>query len=78
MLCHSAHLTYSNDIDKGRFPRVLKADESQLHLLLPKEALEPLDYSVQESQHLEPLLDLSRLSDGVKAVADIFKRLCAH
>ena len=71
-------MTYSNDIDEGRFPRVLKADESQLHLLLPKEALEPLNYSVQESQHLEPLLDLSRLSEGVKVVADIFKRLCPH
>lgn len=34
--------TYGNNIDERRFPRVLEAHESQFHLLLPEEALEPV------------------------------------
>ena len=54
--------TYSDDVDEGRLSRVLQADESELHLLFPEEALEPLDYPIEEGQHL-PLF-VSRLASS--------------
>ena len=46
--------THSYDVDERGLARVLEAHERQLHLLLPEEALEPLDDSVYKAQHLGP------------------------
>lgn len=46
-----ARQTYSDHVDEGRLPGVLQADQGQLHLLLPEQALEPVQYSVDERQH---------------------------
>lgn len=63
-------LTYGNDVDEGGFPRVLETDKSQLHLLLPKEALEPLDYSVDERQHFEVCPELSGNTAAAKSFSE--------
>ena len=44
--------TYGYDVDERRLAGVLETHERQLHLFLPEEALEPLDDSVDEPQHL--------------------------
>ena len=41
-----------DDVDKGGFAGVLEPDQRQLHLLLPKERLEPLQQPVDHGQHL--------------------------
>ena len=49
---HFLEVTYGDDVNESCLSRVLKADQRQLHLLFPEEALEPFDYPVKEGQHL--------------------------
>jgi hypothetical protein len=42
--------TYTNDVDKGGLARVLQADERELHLLLPEEALYPFYTHTQKGK----------------------------
>lgn len=43
--------TYSYNINKCGFPGKLQAYKSQFHLFLPKEALEPIQYSIYYCKH---------------------------
>lgn len=43
--------THSDNIDKGGLARELQTDQCQLHLLLPEQALEPVQYPIDDGQH---------------------------
>ena len=43
--------THSYNVDERGLSRVLQTYERQLHLFLPEEALDPFDYSTDETQH---------------------------
>lgn len=44
-------LAYRNHVDESGFPRVLQADQRELHLLLPEQGLEPVQQLVEERDH---------------------------
>lgn len=48
-------LTHSYDVDERGLSGVLQTHQSELHLLLPEQALDPIDYSAYEPQHLVSL-----------------------
>ena len=41
-------MIYRDDVDKSGLARVLKAHKGELHLLLPEQALDPVDDRVEE------------------------------
>lgn len=45
--------TYRYDIHEGSLSTVLQTDESELHLFLPEEGLEPVQNPIDKSQHVE-------------------------
>ena len=72
----SSH-THSDNVDEGCFARVLKTDKSELHLLFPEEALEPLDDSIEERQHLL-LLSLSSPRPGINQMTKKLSNLACN
>ena len=48
-------LSRSYHVDEGRLACVLEPDQSQLHLLLPEERLEPVQHLVDHLHHLDGL-----------------------
>lgn len=55
--------TYSNNVDKGRLARVLQPDQRQLHLLLPEQALEPIQNPIDQGQHFSPTSWFTHVQD---------------
>ena len=64
---NSKEKAHGDDIDQGRLAAILKSYESELHLLLPEETLEPVQERVNQRSkeaHLDQESTLSRTKPG--------------
>jgi len=68
--------TYSQDIDKGGLSRVLEAHQGEFHLLLPKQAAQPVQKLLHKSGHLFTSKNSPTRKERRIRLGGVFKESC--